>query len=147
MIRLVLTLAIFLAAAHSVAGEEEDGDKDDSRTATISKTFQIKLESKSAMCVATAELDYSQRGVEAQVETVVDAKDCDTASGNYVVKVTIRSDADGQARVLDFKESWNRTEGLPFESMRRYPIGDEVELKKVRIRKLSCTCADQGTED
>ena len=143
MIRLVLTLAAFLTVASSIADEQ----REISNTATISKTFEIKLESNSGMCQATAAVDYFQRGVEAQVETSIDTEDCDVAKGNYVVKLTIRADGDKEAQVLNFEESWERTDGTPVESMRRYPIGDDVDLVRVKIRKLTCTCTDQSAEN
>lgn len=143
MNRLILALAALLLTATSIADDEENT----STRAKISKTFQLKPPPVSSKCVATATLDYFQRGDEAQVETSIDTEDCSAASGSYIVKLTIRSDTDGKQTVLDVEESWERTEVAPVESMRRYLIGDGMELRKVRVRKLSCTCAedDSGT--
>lgn len=139
MIRLLLTLAVLLAAASSSADQEEKP----ANTSPIVKTLEFnKHEVISDQCVASAALDYFQRGVEAQIETSIDTEDCDVASGTYVVKLTIRSDDGGESKVLDFEESWGRENDVPVESMRRYPIGDAVYLVKVRIRKLSCTCEE-----
>ena len=141
MIRLFIALAALLTVVSSVA----DQQREVSNTATISKTFEVKLESNSGMCQATAAVDYFQRGVEAQVDTSINTEDCDAAKGNYVVKLTIRTDKDKEAQVLNFEESWERTDDAPVESMRRYPIGNDVDLVRVKIRKLSCTCTDQST--
>lgn len=138
MTRFLLAIAALLVAASSIADEQEKS----SNTATFSKTFEIKLESNSEMCNATAELDYFQRGTEAQVDTSINTEDCGAANGKYVVKLTIRAD-NNESQVLNFEESWERTDGAPVESVRRYPIGDDVDLLRARIRKLSCTCAEQ----
>ena len=139
MSRLIFGIAALFIAANSIAADDEDS----STRATISKTLQFKLESDSNACVATAALDYFQRGTDAQVETSVDTEDCSAASGGYIVKLTIRSDSDGKETVLDVEESWERVEDAPVESIRRYPIGKGVELRKVRVRKLSCACAEE----
>ena len=142
MIRLLLALAALLTAASSIADEQ----REISNTATISKTFEIKLESNSGKGEATAATDYLQYGIEAQVDTSIDTEDCDAAKGNYVVILTIRSDKE-EPQVLSFEESWERTDDAPVESIRRYPIGDDVDLVRVKIRKLSCTCTDQSAEN
>jgi len=143
MIRLILILAALLTAASSIADEQAEY----SNTATISKTFQIKLEYKSGKCEATAASDYLQYGIEAQVDTSIDTEDCAVAKGNYVVILMIRTDKDKELQMLSFGESWERTDDAPVESMRRYPIGDDVDLVRAKIRKLSCTCTDQSTEN
>ena len=140
---LPLALAILLVSTHAWA------DNEISNTVTKSKTIEIKLESESGMCQATASLDYFQRGAEAQVETSIHTEDCAAAKGDYVVKLTVRADGDRESKVLSFDETWERSEDTPVETMRRYPIGDGVDLLRVKTRKLSCTCtdaADKSTE-
>lgn len=141
MIRyLPVALAALLVSTHAWA------EKEISNTLTKSKTIEIKLESESGMCQATASLDYFQRGPEAQVETSIDTDDCAAAKGDYVVKLTIRADGDQESKVLTFDETWERSEDTPVETMRRYPIGDGVDLLRVKTRKLSCTCTDAGED-
>ena len=142
MIRLLLALTTLLTAAISIANEQEEF----SSTATISGTLEIKLESKSGKCQATAATDYLQYGIEAQVDTSIDTEDCAVAKGNYVVILMIRTDKDKEPQMLSFEESWERTDDAQFESIRRYPIGDDVDLVRVRIRNLSCTCTEQSAE-
>lgn len=141
MIRyLPVALAALLVSTHAWA------EKEISNTLTKSKTIEIKLESESGMCQATASLDYFQRGAEAQVETSIDTDDCGAAKGDYVVKLTIRADGDQESKVLTFDETWERSEDTPVETMRRYPIGDGVDLLRVKTRKLSCTCTGAGED-
>lgn len=143
MNRLFVALATLLV----VTSAWGDREREINNTATISKTFELKLESKPGICQATASLDYFQRGNEAQVETSIDTEDCSAAEGAFVVKLTIRADGEEEPSVLDFEETWERNDDAPVESMRRYPIGDNVDLLRVRTRKLSCTCSTDGEED
>ncbi len=136
MNRFVLAVLILLGVTPVLA------DRDVSNTLTKTKTVEMKVESTTSHCQATASLDYFQRGAEAQVETSIDTDECGPAQGSYVVKITVRGDGDEEARVLNFDETWERSDDAPVEAMRRYPIGDDVDLLRVRTRKLSCTCTE-----
>ena len=139
MNRTLLTVLALLVTT-SAWGEK---DREINNTTTKTKTIEMRLEPTSGVCQATASLDYFQRGNEAQVETSIDTGECGPAKGSYVVKLTIRADGEEESRVLDFEETWERGDDSPVESMRRYPIGDDVDLLRVRTRKLSCTCTEQ----
>ena len=140
MIRLLIALAALLMATTLIA----DDDENTSRKASISKTIELKLEFTSGGCEADANLDYFQRGIEVQVETVIETQSCDAASGEYIVKVTVLSETETDTTTLTFEDAWEQVGGLPAESMRRYAIGNDVDLKRVRIRKLSCTCTSEN---
>lgn len=136
MRRTLFIFTMLLVATPAVA------DRDVSNTLTKTKTVEMKVESKTSHCQATASLDYFQRGAEAQVETSIDTDECGPAQGSYVVKITVRGDGDEEARVLNFDETWERSDDAPVEAKRRYPIGDNVDLLRVKTRKLSCTCTE-----
>ena len=136
MRRLSLTLVILLTPS-LVWAEPENSD-----TNTASRTIELRLESKSRQCQALASLEYFQRGAEAEVETRIHTDDCGAASGGYVVNITVRGDDDKEPRILRFEESWERSDDGPVETLRRYPIGDDVDLLRLKSRKLSCECAD-----
>ena len=138
MKHVIACLTFLLAAAVASA----DREREVSNTATISNTVEMKLETDSNLCQATASMDYFQRGAEAQVETSIDTDECGPAEGTYIVKITVRGDSDEEPRVLDFEETWERGDDMPVESMKRYPIGDDVDLLRVKTRKLSCTCRE-----
>ena len=142
MKRLLLITVTLLFAAHASAEREREINN----TATISKTFEMKVESKSSHCQATASQDYFQRGAEAQVETSIDTDECGPAAGSYVIKISVRADGEEEARVLEFPETWERSDDAPVEIVRRYPIGDDVDLLRVRTRKLSCNCTAASAE-
>ena len=130
---------LLLSAATSASADRE---RETNNTATISKTFEMRLEADSGLCQAVASMDYFQRGAEAQVETRIHTDECGPASGSYVVRITVRGDDDEEPRVLRFDETWERSDDAPVQSVRRYPIGDDVDLLRVKTRKLSCSCTE-----
>lgn len=119
-----------------------DDEPELSQTASKARTIEITIESKSRKCAARASLEYFQRGAEAEVETSIHTDECGAASGDYVLHITVRGDDDTQPRLLTFEEAWERSDDRPVETIRRYSIGDDVDLLRIKSRKLSCTCAE-----
>jgi hypothetical protein len=98
-------------------------------------------------CGASVALDYFQRGAEAEAEMSVDTLDCAAASGSFVVEVSIRADsADGPEKLV-FDESWSREDKKPVIMKRKYAIGDAVQLLRIRIRKVACSCDEETRID
>ena len=62
----------------------------------------------------------------------------------YSLRITVRGDCDTEPRTLSFEESWERSDDVPVETLRLYPIGDNVDLLRIKARKLSCECADNN---
>ena len=92
-------------------------------------------------CTATVSLDYFQRGHEAQVEMAVENPYCAASQGSFVIEATIREDGADEAEKLSFPETWQRDDDAAVDITRRYPIGDNVDLLRIRIRKVTCSCA------
>ena len=101
----------------------------------------------SQSCKASASLDYYQRGAEAEAEITVENPHCAKSSGNFVVEATIRADGEDEPRKLEFEESWDRRDEQPVLLQRRYPIGDSVQLIRIRIRRLTCSCDEEAHVD
>ena len=140
MMRLLVLFIALALATHALA------DRKVNNSATFSKTIELKHAPESSHCQATASQDYFQRGAEAQVETTIDTDECDAAEGSYVIKITVRADGAEEPEVLEFPETWERSDDAPVEAIRRYPIGDDVDLLRVRTRKLSCTCKGMSAD-
>ena len=133
MNRYVLLVLALAASAVTWADDEPEF----SQTASTTTTIEIRVESKSRMCEALASLDYLQRGAEAEVVTNIHTEDCAAAGGNYTLNITVRGDSDTEPRTLNFEESWERNDDAPVETLRLYPIGDDVDLLRIKARKLS----------
>lgn len=97
-------------------------------------------EQKMLQCAAAIEVEYSQRNTVAGVTGTIDTKDCAAASGEYRVVVSVRNEA-LELTTLEFEETWQRLDAQPVIFKKDYPIGDGVELVRVRARPVSCTCA------
>jgi len=107
---------------------------------SFSKTMKMEVEQETTGCVASASFEYLQRGAEAEVEARIENDDCAASSGEFVVEAMIRADGIDEAEKLKFPETWSRDDDASIVLTRRYSIGDNVDLLRIRIRKLSCTC-------
>ena len=96
---------------------------------------------KDVQCVATMEIAYTQRDTSVAVEGTIANHVCAASSGDYKLVVSVRSADEGLQR-LEFFESWQRQDEQPVEFTAAYPIGENVDLVRVRPVQLRCTCAD-----
>ena len=121
---------------------------------TTTATFQteqklailIKPPPLNVQCGATTTTQYQQMNTTAHVDGVLEIADCAAASGTFTVAVRTRDD-NGQEKPLEFSETWQRTDAENVTFTADYPIGENVELLSVRLRGLTCTCADPPAED
>ena len=139
MNRWILTFALLVCAA-SHAGEIA------SKSVTFSKNIELKAEQHTNACEASALLEYFQRGAEAEVETTIENPDCATSSGEYAIEATVRTDGQTDSEKLSFPETWSRDNNESVVITKRYPIGDDVDLLRVKVRKLRCECSEEATE-
>jgi len=120
--------------------------ENDAATVTQEHTITIAVELPelpSAQCTATSTTEYQQRNTVARVNTTVAVSDCTAASGELTVAARIR-DASGETKAVEFSETWQRSDGQDVKLTGDYPIGEDVDLVNVRIRGLTCTCADSS---
>lgn len=95
----------------------------------------------SLLCEATTLTEYSQRNTVARVEGTVSTNCPAGSSGEYTVSARIR-DESGENKAVEFSETWQRDTPDDVAFNADYPIGENVYLTSVRIRNLSCTCAE-----
>ena len=98
-------------------------------------------EAKSLQCEAAIEVEYTQRNTVAGVTGTIDTKDCAASSGEYKVVVSVRNEA-LELTTLEFVETWQRLDAEPVIFRKDYPLGDDVDLVRVRTRPVRCTCAE-----
>ena len=109
-------------------------------------TFSFELPPvKTAQCATTIEVAYIQRGTTVSVEGTIENKDCGTSSGDYNLVVSVR-DENRELKTLEFLESWERQNDEPVKFTGTYPIGENVDLVRVRPVQLHCTCAEASKE-
>jgi hypothetical protein len=117
---------------------------------TETMTFQMQQRLRIALkpptfasqqCSASTTTEYQQRDAIARVNGTLEIKDCVAASGAFTVAVVVK-DESGADMPLEFKETWQRSDAENVSFAADYPLGENVELVSVRLRGLSCTCAD-----
>ena len=96
---------------------------------------------KGVQCAATIEVAYTQRDIDVGVEGTIAHNTCGASSGDYKLVVSVR-DQNGELKTLEFLESWQRQDGQPVKFSGIYPIGENVDVVRVRTVQLRCTCAD-----
>ena len=85
----------------------------------------------------------SQLQAQGQAKATIDNPDCAASSGDFVIEVTVRADGADESNKLKFPESWSREDDASVVMTRRYPIGDDTDLLRIKIRKMRCSCATE----
>ena len=96
---------------------------------------------KVVQCAATIEVAYTQRDSAVGVEGMIENNVCGASSGDYKLVVSVRNE-NRELQTLEFFESWQRQDDQPVKFSGAYPIGENVDLLRVRPVQLRCTCAD-----
>lgn len=110
------------------------------QTPDIPITVRMELP-QSRQCQSEIALSYAQVDTVARVEGELNNSDCAASQGEYTVAVSVR-DANGATQTTEFTETWQRTDAAPLLFERDYPIGANVDLLRVRTRRITCTCAE-----
>ena len=132
---LVLSLLLF----GSRPAQADSGQDDSNRTMTIEVKKTITFEARVGGCEANLSLEYWQKGDQAEVDMVLNNTECPASSGEFTIQVRYRAE-DGELVTDEYPERWSRDDDQPLEMSRLYSIGDNVDLVRVRSRRLSCTC-------
>lgn len=124
----------------------EDMEPRTVRTEERVNTFLIEIPAlENRECGAATTTQSSQVNTIARVNATLKIEDCTAASGTFTIALRIR-DESGADLPLEFEETWQRSDAQDVEFSADYPIGENVDLLDVRMRALSCTCADaEGT--
>lgn len=110
----------------------------------IEKELEVPLELPSmtgVQCAATIEVAYTQRDTMVGVEGTIAHNVCAASSGDYKLVVTVRNE-NRELLTLEFFESWQRQDDQPVKFSGLYPIGENVDLVRVRSVQSRCTCGD-----
>ena len=118
----------------------DDAERRINNEAEISTTIEAEYAFATDACKAAIEIEYYQKGSSAHVESSLTNDDCDASSGTYVIQIRYRG-ADGQSQSKDFPETWERLDSSPVVVEKDYFVADDIDILRVRSRKLHCTCA------
>jgi hypothetical protein len=111
------------------------------------KKFTVKLEppKQKQYCNASNTIEYFQSDDIVSVSGEITNEQCGTSSGTYTMNIRYR-DKNGELQELDFDESWQRDDNQTVKFKREYTIGEDVDLIRVRTRRMKCICAEIDSE-
>ena len=132
-----IALVIAVGAPVLVVAEEEESLINNE--AEIRLTVEAKHEYATDVCTAAMEMEYYQKGASVHIATSLDNEQCAASSGSYTLAIRYR-DADGNLQNKEVAETWERADAAPVEQAKDYFIADDVDIVRVRTRKLRCKC-------
>ncbi|MCZ6852305.1 MAG: hypothetical protein O7G86_00175 [Gammaproteobacteria bacterium] len=130
--------------SYSAQGEGPEGPKAYKPGPVEHKQIKITLPAQEYRdnCSAEIYLRFQQRNTQARVITEIKNETCAASAGDYQLVLRI-NDPDGERQTLRFSEEWSRDDALLIETTKFYEIGDNVDLRSVRLKGSSCRCADE----
>ena len=139
----MLLLSLLAGAALAVA---DDADERINNEAEIRLIIKAEYEYATDACGAVIEIKYYQKGSSAHVASTLTNDDCGASSGTYVIQIRYRG-ADRQTQSKDFPETWERLDSNPVVVEKDYFVADDIDILRVRTRKLNCTCVPDEQAD
>ena len=134
-----LLLAACLVGA-SIAQANKGDDEPIVNETEIKTVIEVEIDIGSNACMANLEVEYYQKDSTAHVETVLNNDNCAASAGTYVIQVRYK-DAAGEHQTMDFEETWERSDAEPIVVEKDYFVAHNIDILRVRSRKLNCTCA------
>ena len=144
--RNVYKIPWLLVLAGATLAVADDAERQIKNETEISTTIEVEYAFPTNACKAAIEIEYYQKGSSAHVESSLTNDECDASSGTYVIQIRYRG-ADGQSQSKEFPETWERLDSSPVVVEKDYFVADDVDILRVRSRKLNCTCAPDETVD
>ena len=139
----IFLILLLTAASFALADEDESNINNEAKIRT---TIAIEQIPATIVCKAQLEIEYYQKGSSAHVESTLTNEECGASSGSYVIQVRYRG-ADRQTQSKEFSELWERSDTAPVLAEKDYFIADDIDIVRVRSRKLNCTCAPEESAD
>jgi hypothetical protein len=137
---------LFGMALPVIAQESErGGEAGDFAIQTKPIPVQVTIEFKSNSCNSEVNVSYEQRNTIARVEGIVGSSSCPASSGEYTLAVGFRNESN-ESGLLEFVETWQRGDDEPLNFVNNYEIGENVDLTRIRVQNLRCTCTEAPTE-
>lgn len=113
-----------------------------------SAEFQIKVPVEvhygADACAARLALEYYQKNTDAHVTATLTNPTCAASEGSYVLRIRYRRDS-GESEQIEFEETWSRDDDANIVTEKVYPVGEDLQITRIRSAKLRCYCL--GTDD
>lgn len=105
----------------------------------------LEAPERTRVCSARVEIEYSQRNTIAEAEGTIHTEDCDAASGVYTISARYKDEI-GEIHNAESEMRWSRSDDQPVHFADELVIGEDVDLIRVRARKIKCECAATDAE-
>jgi hypothetical protein len=161
--KILLFISLFSIAADAAAQAGFDGGTPCARASHLESEIQERCEEggreavvirhelelttqfdgrvvQTRQCQAEVSLSYAQQNTVASVEGKIENTTCGASSGNLVLSVRTANEG-GEQSTQEFSQTWMREDDQPVTFSAEYPIGENVDLVRVRALRLRCTCA------
>jgi hypothetical protein len=144
-VRLAIACIAAFSSAQAASGQEEEQMRIEGE---VKKPYVVRLETTQhkQYCQAKTSIEYVQNNTVASVSGKIENDDCPASSGEYTMNVRYR-DSNGVVHDHDIEETWQRDDDQPIEFSKEYEIGKNVDLIRVRIRRMKCLCAEVQNAD
>ncbi len=153
---LAFACLIPLAAAGQQSGDDAGRQKGGITSEKVGNSLRLSSEKQittkvefvqpeSKSCQATLTLGFDQRNTMAAVDGTIENTMCAASGGDYELAITVK-DGSGELKTLEFTEKWQRSDSKSVIFSSRYPIGDNMDLVRVRARKVHCVCTDAAAK-
>lgn len=99
----------------------------------------------SKTCGAAVNITWEQRNMLAHVKGTVESSSCPASHGEHTFVIAIR-DENNERSTIEVSETWQRSDDAPISFLKEYPIPENVDLTRVSLRGLRCTCDELPAE-
>lgn len=129
-------------------GQQTSTTETSEYSSSSEKTFTVKLKppEQKQYCKARTTTEYYQSDDLAEVNVEIANDDCAASSGSFTMRVRYRTE-DSEVVNIEFDETWQREDDQNILLSRQYPIGENVDLVRVRPAKMRCVCAESEDEN
>lgn len=108
-------------------------------------TVTLEAPDQGPQCLASVSTEYLQSNTLARVESTIETEGCAAAIGEHTVSARVVDD-EGNTTSIEFSETWRHEANTPLVLEAEYPIGENVELRNLRVREVSCECIEEPVE-
>lgn len=130
--------SLFASALLSTALADDEIEL--SNEAGIATSIELTQPTVATACKADIAVEWYQKGASVHVDAELNNPTCAASSGTYVVQVKYRDGSPDQ-QSKEFDVSWSRDDNATLKTANDYLIADDIDVTRVRIRKLRCKCA------
>lgn len=132
-LRYALALIITGLPVHVAAQEAMEAEK--------KFTINFETTQHKQYCKAQMWVEYTQRNTLADYNGEISNEDCGASSGTYTISVRYRDEA-GEVHSIETDHEWQRDDDQTVEFAGQQSIGENVDLIRVRGRRIKCVCAE-----